>query len=166
MTIQIAISRCLLGDEVRYDGTARTCIEIKRYLGKEFEIIPYCPEVAIGMGVPRPAIRLDDLNHNVRARRVADTAFDYTEALTSYAVSFIDTYTDLAGVISKKGSPSCGYLNAKLYKNDELISTNATGIFIKELVLRLPELPIIDEVSFRDCEKREQFLEAVKLKRP
>src|SRR5690554_1135260 len=56
--MKVGISSCLLGEEVRYNGghkLSRLCSdELSRY----FEYVPLCPEVGIGMGVPRKPIRL------------------------------------------------------------------------------------------------------------
>ena len=166
MAIKLAISRCLLGDSVRYDGTAKRCDEIFSYAYPDFDIIPFCPEVAIGMGIPRLPIRLDKVEETIRARRINDTSFDYTNPLQTYALNFFNDYPDLKGVISKKGSPSCGYLNTKLYDKDIISQYDESGIFIAKLRSLIPSLLIIDELDFVYEIKRSKFLKQLKTKRP
>jgi len=52
------VSACLLGDEVRYDGGHKRDAFLVDTLGPFVEWVPVCPEVEVGLGVPRPAIRL------------------------------------------------------------------------------------------------------------
>lgn len=158
MAIKLAVSRCLLGEKVRYDGTDKLCSSILIHTSDDFNIVPFCPEVSIGMGTPRLPIRLDNINKSVRARQIKDNSCDYTDALKSYALKFSLKHADLKGVISKKGSPSCGYNNSKLYSEGHVSEYDASGIFISELKTLLPELLIIDELSFEDEFKRARFL--------
>src|SRR6185436_20549152 len=55
---RVGISRCLLGDAVRYDGTDKRADDLLRDLGARVEWIPVCPEVEVGMGTPREPIQL------------------------------------------------------------------------------------------------------------
>ena len=56
--IRVGISSCLLGAAVRYDGGHKRDAWITGTLARHFEFVPVCPEVAIGLGTPRPPIRL------------------------------------------------------------------------------------------------------------
>jgi len=57
-TIRLGISRCLLGEHVRYDGGHKLDHFLRDALGRYAEYIPVCPEVECGLGVPREAMRL------------------------------------------------------------------------------------------------------------
>ncbi|MCK4711020.1 MAG: DUF523 domain-containing protein [Gammaproteobacteria bacterium] len=164
--IKLAVSQCLLGDNVRYDGSSNLCTEISNLSipNIQFNIIPFCPEVAIGMGTPRLPIQLDSVADMNRARRVNNPVEDFTEALKSYAQSFISEHADLIGLINKKGSPSCGYKSTKLYFNNQLVGTDASGIFLAELKSLKPEIIIIDEIGLENTEIREDFLCNIKQK--
>ena len=70
--IRIGISSCLLGQMVRYDGGHKHNEYIVVTLGKYFDFVPFCPEVTIGLGVPRAPIRLVQSTHGTRARGSAD----------------------------------------------------------------------------------------------
>lgn len=158
MAIKLAVSRCLLGEKVRYDGTDKLCSNILIHTSDSFNIVPFCPEVSIGMGTPRLPIRLDKIKKTVHVRQIKDNAYDYTDALKNYALKFSLKHPDLKGVISKKGSPSCGYNNSKLYSEGDVIKYDESGIFISELKNLLPELLIIDELNFEDEFERTKFL--------
>ncbi len=54
----IGIGSCLLGQKGRYDGNAKRNRWIGDGLGRHVDYRPICPEVAIGMGSPRPPMRL------------------------------------------------------------------------------------------------------------
>jgi len=162
--LKIAVSRCLLGDEVRYDGTAKTCDQLSILHRYNAEIIAFCPEVAIGMGVPRLPIQLELLDGQVHARRKKGTKHDYTESLRHYAQQFASHHADLIAVISKRSSPSCGFKNAKLFDNNQLVSQQASGIFINELKQLLPALKIIDEDVLADKLGRQVFDDWLKQK--
>ena len=162
MTIKIAISRCLLGDNVRYDGTSKKCNEISQYINTIYEVIPYCPEVAIGLETPRLPMRLDFIDGDIRARQIRDPSEEYTELLKEYAFKFKHQHPDLRAVITKKGSPSCGHLSSKLFLKDDVINTEASGIFIAQLAKLMPDLMIIDELGFTNKWTRTEFLKLLK----
>src|SRR3989338_9498943 len=79
--VRLGVSSCLLGRKVRYDGGDKYDRFVSRTLGKYFEFIPICPEVAIGLGVPRAPIHLAG---NPRAVGVNDPALDVTTRLAAY----------------------------------------------------------------------------------
>ena len=164
--LKIAISRCLLGEEVRYDGTAKPCDQLSLLKNYDCEIIAFCPEVAIGMGVPRLPIQLDLVGSEILARRKEDNAYDYTQALSNYAEEFAQQHSDLAAVINKKSSPSCGYKTTKLYEDNVLIHQHASGIFIDKLQQLLPGIMIIDEEGLEDTNRRKEFEDWLKQKSP
>jgi len=56
--IRPGVSACLLGQQVRYDGGHKRDPFLTDTLGPFVEWIPMCPEVEIGLGVPRDTIRL------------------------------------------------------------------------------------------------------------
>jgi len=164
--LKIAISRCLLGEQVRYDGTAKSCNQLSLLKNYNCEIIAFCPEVSIGMGVPRLPIQLDLVAGEILARRKEDISFDYTRALSDYAEEFAKLHSDLIAVINKKSSPSCGYKSTKLYDENELIHQHASGIFIDRLQQLLPEIYIIDEEALSDHVNRQRFEAWLKQKSP
>lgn len=83
--IPIGISSCLLGQNVRYDGGHKRDAYINGTLGQYFEFHPFCPEVEIGLGVPRPSLHLVKGNHELRCVGVKDATLDVTEQLRNCA---------------------------------------------------------------------------------
>ena len=164
--IKIAVSQCLLGEKVRYDGSDCLCDLIEPLVNENISLIPFCPEVAIGMGIPRAPIQLDLVGSTIKARRVNNPAEDFTDALIVYANAFVKKYPDLFAVINKKGSPSCGFHSTKLYIENELQHSHASGIFLRELTNLLPDLITIDEDELALLEKQQNFLEAINKKSP
>jgi uncharacterized protein YbbK (DUF523 family) len=56
--IPVGISSCLLGEKVRYDGGHKNNSYVGKALGQYFELQTFCPELDIGLGIPRKPIRL------------------------------------------------------------------------------------------------------------
>ena len=59
--IPVGISQCLMGDAVRFNASHKHSPLCTQKLGRLFALKPFCPEVAIGMATPRPAIRLEGI---------------------------------------------------------------------------------------------------------
>lgn len=159
--IRIGISSCLLGQEVRYDGGHKHNGYITESLGQFFEFVPYCPEVAIGLGIPRPPIRLVKSTHGPRARGVRDAALDVTDKLVAYADKVAPKLHGLSGYILKNGSPSCGMQRVKVYGPQGMSVTTGVGLYAGTLMAQLPELPFEEEGRLMDPVLRENFIERV-----
>ena len=56
--LRLGISRCLLGETVRFDGGHKRDAFLTDILGRYVEWVPVCPEVEAGLGTPREAMRL------------------------------------------------------------------------------------------------------------
>jgi len=158
--ISIAISSCLLGQEVRYDGGHKHCAYITQTLGEYFEYIPYCPEVAIGLGIPRPSIQLEQVDKQIRVRGCKDPSLDVTEQLQAYAHSVVPQLDRVSGYIFKHASPSCGMEQVKLYRDGNLVGTDR-GMYAATIMQALPELPVEEEGRLMDPVLRENFIERV-----
>src|SRR5262245_17803046 len=57
--LRLGIRACLLGQEVRYDGGHKRDPFLTDTLGRFVEWVPVCPEVELGLGIPRESIRLE-----------------------------------------------------------------------------------------------------------
>ena len=64
--IKISVSSCLLGEAVRYDGTDKHIKYITEQLALDYNLISLCPEMSVGMGVPRPPIHLLESKNNIQ----------------------------------------------------------------------------------------------------
>ena len=159
--IRIGISSCLLGQEVRFDGGHKHNGYITESLGQFFEFVPFCPEVAIGLGIPRPPIRLVRHGQAIEARGVKDPALDVTDKLTAYAGKVAAKLDAVSGYILKKNSPSCGMERVKVYTAKGMPVTTSAGIYAGALMEQLPELPFEEEGRLMDPVLRENFVERV-----
>lgn len=157
----VGVSSCLLGNEVRYDGRHKFNRIVAEDLSRYFELEPYCPEVAIGMGVPRPPIRLTVENGVIRALGVENVGLDMTTALQTYGGEIAGQAGHLSGFIFKKGSPSCGISGVPLFDQAGLQIGEGSGLFAAKIVTAVPKLPVVDEARLEDPCVRKTFIARV-----
>jgi uncharacterized protein YbbK (DUF523 family) len=142
----VGVSACLLGDSVRHDGGHKRDRFLTDVLADYFKFQRICPETAIGMGVPRPAIRLVGNPEQPRAQGIADSGFDVTEQLQEYAGKEAGSFARLSGFILKKDSPSCGMQRVKVYpEQGGPAFRSGQGIFARILMQQHPFLPVEEE---------------------
>lgn len=157
--IKIAVSSCLLGEAVRYDGTDKYIKSISELMS-EYNLISLCPEMAVGMGVPRPAIHLVDTGTDIQVKSIVD-GNNMTKPLAEYAISVLEEHKDLCGYIFKKNSPSCGTKDVKVLNIEGQYDRRGIGIYANEIIKTLPLIPVIDETNFLDESLRNEFLNKV-----
>ena len=156
----IAVSSCLLGEQVRFDGGHKRDNWIIGPLGEFFDYRPICPEVAIGLGIPRPPIHLTGDPDNPRAVGVKDPTLDVTEPLTAFARKTATQLQGISGYILKSKSPSCGMERVKLYGRHGG-QKKTVGIHAREVMRALPNLPVEEEGRLNDPVLRENFVNRV-----
>ena len=159
--IQIGVSSCLLGEEVRYNGGHKRSRYVTDILAEYFDYVPLCPELAIGLGVPRPPIRLVGKIASPQAISPDDSSIDATEALDQYGRDIGRTHTFISGFILKSKSPSCGMDRVKVYDHNGVPSPNGRGLFARALMETQPLLPCEEEGRLNDPGLRGSFLERV-----
>ncbi|OAI12960.1 hypothetical protein A1359_01475 [Methylomonas lenta] len=159
-TISVGISSCLLGNLVRYDGAHKYNSYIERTLGQYFQFRAFCPEVEAGLGTPRPAVQLREVEQHIRVVGVKDHSLDVTEALQQVGEKQRSWLEGLCGYILKKDSPSCGMERVKVYKND-IPARGGVGVFADYLQQHFPTLPIEEEGRLGDPGLRENFIQRV-----
>ncbi|NOZ54986.1 MAG: DUF523 domain-containing protein [Gammaproteobacteria bacterium] len=171
--IQVAVSSCLLGHKVRYDGKHKKHLNLINSICQTFTCLPLCPEQAIGLGVPRQAIQLVILSAKTRAIGVNTPELDVTNRLKAYAAGVADTLFHISGYIFKAKSPSCGLIDVSCIPGqarfdgeipDEQISvsTFVNGIFSGEIQKHMPELPVVDETQLSNQQQIQAFIRRVK----
>ena len=159
--IKIGISSCLLGNKVRYDGNHQYSADIVDSLNIDFQLIPFCPEMAIGLGVPRAKIQLVQRNDMTLCLDEATHLTDYTSQLSQCCDQQMSQLEQLSGYIFKTKSPSCGLTKVKTDYQGEIIA-NGQGIFAKRLIALFPNMPVIEEDQFVIPELKDSFIIAVK----
>ena len=156
--IKIAVSSCLLGEAVRYDGTDNHIEYITQQLATEYNLISLCPEMAIGMGVPRLPIQLVDDGNRIQVLGVDNSENNMTKPLSEYGKEIVELNSDICGYICKKNSPSCGTKNVKVFSSHEKYERKGQGIFAAKIMKALPLLPVIDEDDCLNKKTMDKFL--------
>ncbi len=159
---RIAVSSCLLGHPVRYDGTDKYHPFICQHLAKQFELIAVCPEVDAGLSTPRPPVRLTGNSQQPLALGIEDAKLNVTSMLTSFACEWLSQAKNIAGIIVKSRSPSCGLSDTPIFDQHGQIKNHSAGLFTQMLIQRYPQLPVIDEISITDPKQRDAFISKVK----
>jgi len=158
--IPVGISSCLIGQNVRFDGGHKQDAYITGSLAEFFEFHPFCPEVEIGLGTPRPTIHLIKAGMTVRCVGVKDPEFDVTDRLRNHAEKQKHLHANLCGYILKKGSPSCGMERVKVYEQHQS-HKDGVGIYAQEMMRLNPLLPTEEEGRMGDAGLRENFIQRV-----
>ena len=163
--IRIGVSSCLLGEEVRFDGGHKRSDFLTETLGRFVEFVPVCPELEIGLGVPRESIRLvRGPDHADAIRLVGNkTGLDHTDKMHAYAERRTAALgrEELSGYVLKKDSPSCGMERVRVYGPSGMATRDGAGLFASALMRRYPSLPVEEEGRLNDPHLRENFVERV-----
>lgn len=160
--IRIGISSCLLGRKVRFDAGHKHDRYITDILGPFVTFVAVCPEIEVGMGVPREAVRL--VGDPDQPRMVGNrTGEDWTDRMTTYAARRVrrKDLGDLCGFILKNRSPSCGMERVKVYVAEGAAERKGIGLFAAALLKQFPDLPIEEEGRLTDASLRENFVERI-----
>lgn len=159
--IQVGISQCLLGDNVRYDGSHKHSKICTERLAKHFDFTAVCPETGIGMSVPRDAIHLRGSLYNdvVRAVGKHTAGLDVTEALETYGREKAHELHYLCGYIFMGRSPSCGLSGIKVHhESGNPIGRSTQGIYAREFTQHHLLMPVEEEGLLRDDKLLENFV--------
>ncbi len=160
--IRIAVSGCLLGEAVRWDGGHKRDGFVVGTLARYFELVSVCPEVGIGLGVPRDPIRLTGTAEAFRAVDARGSGRDFTRALTAYARRMARELSGISGTVFKSASPSCGLAGVKVFSpGGGRPAKTGTGVFARTFVAADPLLPAEEELGLADPERRGHFVERV-----
>jgi len=160
--IRVGISACLLGQNVRYDGGHKRDAFLTGALARFVTFVPVCPEVEVGMGVPRPSIRLERAGAELRLRDPKHDV-DHAAAMRRWAEARVAALErlDLSGFVLKKDSPSCGMERVKVHSGKGPGVKDGVGLFAETLLRRMPLLPVEEEGRLNDLALRESFVERV-----
>ena len=160
--VRIGISTCLLGEQVRYDGGHKRSAFINSHVAGVAKFVPVCPEVELGLGVPREPIHLVKDRGQIRLRGTKSKA-DHTDRMKEFAEHRVTELQsqELDGYILKKDSPSCGIQRIKVWNTSGQPVKSGRGLFAEVLMRRMPLLPVEEEGRLNDPILRESFFEQV-----
>ena len=160
--IRIGIARCLLGENVRYDGTHKLDPYLRDTLGQYVEWVPVCPEVETGMPVPREAVRLVG---DVDAPRLVGraTGEDWTGRMRDWGDGRLDRLEkeDLCGYVFRYGSPTHGMARVKVFNDKGMPRRAGVGMWARMVMERFPQLPFEDDGRLHNPRLRENFVSRV-----
>ena len=154
----IVVSKCITFEPVRWNGQI-VASEFVEKLKPYVNFVPVCPEVGIGLGVPRDPIRIVLVNGEKRLLQPA-TGLDFTDKMTKFSESFLNSLDEVDGFILKSGSPSSGFKNVKVYPSIEKVSSisKSPGFFGEAVLQKFPNLAIEDERRLLNPRIKEHFL--------
>ncbi|MEO1896688.1 MAG: DUF523 domain-containing protein [Cycloclasticus sp.] len=156
--ISIGISRCLLGDEVRYDGKNKYSSICCEQLASYYKLVPVCPEVEAGLTIPRPAIELIQDTNDLFIKGRDDKSLDVTHRLTTFSGHKVSTLAYLSGYVLTPRSPSCGVHSVTVKSPlGDILKHGENGVFTQELIQQFPSLPIIEEPDLTDKSTLDEF---------
>lgn len=157
---RIVVSACLVAGGYRYDGATKTN-EFVSLLSEYVDCILVCPEMAIGLGVPRSRIRLIEKTDGVHV--IQDiTHDDLTQRLGDFARIFIPDAGAVDGWILKAKSPSCGLGDTKVFNEElQLLHKQGTGVFASVVKEMCADSAVVSDKQLADDVVRQRFLDAV-----
>lgn len=163
----IICSRCLGFAACRYDGNIINNEHLKN-IKEQFNILPVCPEIRIGLPVPRLKIKLIK---NAQGNKILQekTGKDLTPKMESFIEKFMSKFLQNnsqlspAGFILKSRSPSCGLEDCKLYHNfkDKEPVGRADGLFAAGIKEFFPQIPKINEKQLQKPDIRKKFIKKI-----
>jgi len=157
----VLVSKCIEHAPCRYDGNMIKSEFVKRI--KDYvTIVTVCPEVEIGLSVPREAIRIIYTDKN---RRLISSinGNDYTDRMNTFVQNYSEKIKEIGihGAILKSNSPTCGIKNVKMYPSIGRVSCvpiKSHGFFGGMVIKKETLLPIEDEGRLQNYIIREHFL--------
>lgn len=155
---KIVSSKCIEFEACRYNGLMIKSSIVKK-LKDYADFLPVCPEVGIGLGVPRDPIRVVDFGDQLDLFQ-PNTGKIFTNEMKEFSESFFESIHDVDGFILKNKSPSCGVKAINIYPSfeDSRPRREGTGLFAANVTKYFPKLPLEDEGRLRNLFIRENFL--------
>lgn len=157
----VGVSKCLLGEPVRYDGQSKSNAIVIEQLGKLFDLVPVCPEVEAGLSVPRPPVQLTGDINNPKLVGRDNPDIDITETMQKYCNAKTPQLNQLAGYIFKSRSPSCGLNSTPVFIDGRCVTENSRGIFARSLTESYPNLFVIEDNELHDTVRLAWFIDSV-----
>lgn len=161
--IPVGVSACVVGEQVRFDGGHKRLTFAVDNLASWVRFEPVCPEMGIGLPVPRPALRLVKNSEGDIGLRFSDKREgDLTADMEAFARQRIRHFEHLCGYIVCAKSPSCGMERVRVYDADGKNNRKAgRGIYTRILMETFPWLPVEEDGRLHDPLIRENFVERI-----
>jgi len=161
--IKIALSSCLLGNAVRYDGLDKRNDKLIEDLGDEFELVAVCPEIMAGLGVPRPAVQLVNSGDEIQAIGVNNKTLNVSSDIVRAAKEFVQVSHDICGLVLKSRSPSCGLGSTQIFDQENKIIDYDSGLFACYVSQVKSDLPIVEDTLLGKPVELKAFCQQVRV---
>ncbi len=138
---RILISRCLGVEATRYNGKIIKVSWLKELAAKAI-LVPVCPEVEIGLGIPRKPINLVKDDDGVRVIQ-DETGLDFSEEMVSFSQGYLRFVGHVDAFVLKSKSPSCGLGTTKIHDGESI--SLGSGVFADLAVNLFPDAVFVDE---------------------
>lgn len=160
--VPVGISACLMGQAVRYDADDKLSRLCRDQLSHCLRLVEVCPEVEIGLGVPREPIRLVDTTRHIEVQPHSTNSIDHGPDLAALVDTKAAELDELCGFILMEKSPSCGLFGVKVHDAEgNVLRHDGRGAFAAALTQRYPELPVEEAGRLADAQIREDFIARV-----
>ncbi|QIZ76841.1 YbgA family protein [Ferrimonas lipolytica] len=154
----VGVSACVIGEEVRYDSGHKRSVFVDTQLRQLVSFKPICPEVGIGLTVPRPTIRLRWVGESIRLMDDKNH-IDHTDKMVQFNNNILPSLEGLSGYVVCAKSPTCGMERVKVLQEDTKgAEYKGRGLFTKALMERYPLLPVEEDGRLNDQHLRENFV--------
>jgi uncharacterized protein YbgA (DUF1722 family)/uncharacterized protein YbbK (DUF523 family) len=160
--ITVGISSCLLGEKVRFDSGHKQSTYVNKELRDYFDFVSVCPEVGMGLPIPRPTIRLMSNEERIALVDTKDETKDHTDGMMQFTTQKVAELedTEMCGYIVCAKSPSCGMERVKVYTRGHA-RTDGVGLYTQHLMKRMPWLPVEEDGRLNDPVLKENFITRV-----
>jgi uncharacterized protein YbbK (DUF523 family) len=147
-----------MGEQVRYDGGHRKQSALLTALEGRVEWVAICPEVELGLGVPRQTIQIEAQGRLLRLV-TSESRLDLTVQMETWARGRISSLVaqGISGYVFKARSPSCGINSVAVANVEEKVS----GLFAAALISRVPNLPVAEDEDLKTDASCELFHQRV-----
>ncbi len=156
----ILVSRCLGFDRCRYDGAEIPAPFLER-LSRFADYVTACPEMEIGLGVPRQPIHLVAAGGDEVRLVQPSSGLDLTERMEAFCRERAGNLGEVDGAVLKARSPSCGVSDTAIHGADSTILRRGPGLFGRAVLEATAGRPVIDEGGLMNPGLRERFLTSV-----
>ncbi|VAW61528.1 hypothetical protein MNBD_GAMMA08-622 [hydrothermal vent metagenome] len=146
---------------MRYDAELKQYPQLLHFIQQHFTFIGVCPEVEMGLNVPRPPVQLSGTLNHIKMRGRDDASIDVTDKMQNYCQQRAPQLNSICGYIFKSQSPSCGIKDIPLFDDDKIINVTR-GLFANAILQHYPKLPITDEQGLKTSAQCNDFLHRVK----
>ncbi len=161
-SIKVGISSCVMGQRVRFDSGHKISNFVTKELDGYFSFVPVCPEVGVGMTVPRPTIRLVSNEERIALVETKNPENDHTDKMLTYSENKVNELQreQLCGYIVCAKSPTCGMERVKVYSKNNA-AKEGIGLYTKTLMENMPWLPVEEDGRLNDPVLKENFITRV-----